>query len=243
MLADRVGIIDHGQIVAAGHSRGAQGRDRPPERGGNPRRRRASSAQMKEVLARFGEARDRARPRRPPCGSRAATRSSPRWCARSTPTTIHVEHLQLHAPTLDDVFLAKTGRSLEGAADEPEVEHDAGRSRWPRDQVRSAASRCSSGRHCSRGARSCGRCASRRWSCPRSSSRCCCWRSTPAGSTRRRISPASRPTPTSTSRSAIAFVQGALFAANSAGTNMAQRHRDRLPQPPRAHAAAPALRC
>jgi ABC-2 type transport system ATP-binding protein len=28
---------------------------------------------------------------------------------------IHVEHLQLHSPTLDDVFLAKTGRSLEGA--------------------------------------------------------------------------------------------------------------------------------
>ena len=29
-----------------------------------------------------------------------------------------VQHLQLHAPTLDDVFLAKTGRSLEGAEDE-----------------------------------------------------------------------------------------------------------------------------
>ncbi len=28
---------------------------------------------------------------------------------------IEVAHLQLHAPTLDDVFLAKTGRSLEGA--------------------------------------------------------------------------------------------------------------------------------
>jgi ABC-2 type transport system ATP-binding protein len=36
---------------------------------------------------------------------------------------IHVQHLQLHAPTLDDVFLAKTGRSLEGAAeDEAETE-------------------------------------------------------------------------------------------------------------------------
>jgi ABC-2 type transport system ATP-binding protein len=31
---------------------------------------------------------------------------------------IHVEHLQLHAPTLDDVFLSKTGRSLEGQAEE-----------------------------------------------------------------------------------------------------------------------------
>ena len=31
---------------------------------------------------------------------------------------LHLQHLQLHAPTLDDVFLAKTGRSLEGAGDE-----------------------------------------------------------------------------------------------------------------------------
>jgi len=30
---------------------------------------------------------------------------------------IAIEHLQLHAPSLDDVFLAKTGRSLEGAED------------------------------------------------------------------------------------------------------------------------------
>ena len=36
---------------------------------------------------------------------------------------IAIERLQLHAPSLDDVFLAKTGRSLEGAEegeDEPE---------------------------------------------------------------------------------------------------------------------------
>jgi ABC-2 type transport system ATP-binding protein len=31
---------------------------------------------------------------------------------------VKVEHLQLHAPSLDDVFLAKTGRTLEGAAEE-----------------------------------------------------------------------------------------------------------------------------
>ena len=35
---------------------------------------------------------------------------------------LHVEHLQLHAPSLDDVFLAKTGRTLEGAeAEQPET--------------------------------------------------------------------------------------------------------------------------
>ena len=31
------------------------------------------------------------------------------------------ENLQLHQPSLDDVFLAKTGRSLEGAGDEDEL--------------------------------------------------------------------------------------------------------------------------
>jgi ABC-2 type transport system ATP-binding protein len=31
---------------------------------------------------------------------------------------IKVENLQLHQPSLDDVFLAKTGRSLEGSDDD-----------------------------------------------------------------------------------------------------------------------------
>jgi ABC-2 type transport system ATP-binding protein len=40
--------------------------------------------------------------------------------------SIEIQELQLHAPTLDDVFLAKTGRSLEGEADvEPEPEPEA----------------------------------------------------------------------------------------------------------------------
>ena len=39
-LADRIAIIDQGKIVAAGHARRAQGRDRPPERGGHPVRSR-----------------------------------------------------------------------------------------------------------------------------------------------------------------------------------------------------------
>ena len=33
---------------------------------------------------------------------------------------VDVQHLELHQPSLDDVFLAKTGRSLEGAGDEAE---------------------------------------------------------------------------------------------------------------------------
>jgi ABC-2 type transport system ATP-binding protein len=48
---------------------------------------------------------------------------------------IQVEHIQLHAPTLDDVFLAKTGRSLEGAGDAAEEDQapGAGAGRNPRE--------------------------------------------------------------------------------------------------------------
>jgi ABC-2 type transport system ATP-binding protein len=38
---------------------------------------------------------------------------------------VKVETLELHQPTLDDVFLAKTGRSLEGAGDDEEDAGDA----------------------------------------------------------------------------------------------------------------------
>ena len=38
---------------------------------------------------------------------------------------IAIETLQLHAPSLDDVFLAKTGRSLEGAEEVTEGADDA----------------------------------------------------------------------------------------------------------------------
>jgi ABC-2 type transport system ATP-binding protein len=38
---------------------------------------------------------------------------------------IAVQDLQLHQPSLDDVFLAKTGRKLEGAEPEPADDPDA----------------------------------------------------------------------------------------------------------------------
>jgi ABC-2 type transport system ATP-binding protein len=38
---------------------------------------------------------------------------------------IKIETLQRHAPSLDDVFLAKTGRSLEGAEEDVEEDEDA----------------------------------------------------------------------------------------------------------------------
>ena len=38
---------------------------------------------------------------------------------------IHIANLQLHAPSLDDVFLEKTGRTLEGATAEADAEAQA----------------------------------------------------------------------------------------------------------------------
>jgi ABC-2 type transport system ATP-binding protein len=117
VLADRVGIIHKGRIVAEGTPEALKaeiGRPSveviPADRGDLPR--------MREVLARFGEA---------VTGSTkgASVRLSGGDAQLADVVRaldaedIHVEHLQLHAPTLDDVFLSKTGRSLEGQEGQP----------------------------------------------------------------------------------------------------------------------------
>jgi len=119
VLADRVGIIDGGRIVAEGTPASLKAEiGRPsveavPE---NPDDRAA----LTEVLTRFGEA-------VPGSPHGVAVRlSSPdddlADVVRALDAeNVQVEHLQLHAPTLDDVFLAKTGRSLEGAGEHEPV--------------------------------------------------------------------------------------------------------------------------
>jgi ABC-2 type transport system ATP-binding protein len=97
VLADRIGIIDHGRIVAEG----------TPE----------ALKRTRQVLTRFGEPADSS-----PKGAAVRLIEGEAQLADVVRAldaeNIHMEHLQLHAPTLDDVFLAKTGRSLEGAAEE-----------------------------------------------------------------------------------------------------------------------------
>jgi ABC-2 type transport system ATP-binding protein len=120
LLADRVGIIHHGRIVAEGDPDALKaeiGRPSVEAIPADPEDR----ARLQSVLSRFGE----------------PVASSPKSVAvRLTEgeaqladvvraldaEDLKVEHLQLHAPTLADVFLAKTGRSLEGAAEEPGAE-------------------------------------------------------------------------------------------------------------------------
>ena len=125
-LADRVGIIDHGQIVAEGTPGGAQGRDRPAR---PSKRSRASPGELERAAprcwTRFGE-RAGASPR----GAAARLEGGEAQLADVVRALddegIAIEHLQLHAPSLDDVFLAKTGRSLEGAGEEAEEAEDGG---------------------------------------------------------------------------------------------------------------------
>jgi ABC-2 type transport system ATP-binding protein len=117
VLADRVGIIDHGHIVAEGtpaELKATVGRPTVEAVPADPAERDRAAT----ILARFGE----------PCTSEdgVAVRLSTGEADLAEivraldAEQLKVEHLQLHQPSLDDVFLAKTGRSLEGAAEEEE---------------------------------------------------------------------------------------------------------------------------
>jgi ABC-2 type transport system ATP-binding protein len=123
VLADRVGIIDHGRIVAEG----------TPEKlkadiacstveavPANPDQRGA----VLSVLERFGEQTTGYGP-----GSIAVQLTSSNGNLADIVRALDAEgvvlsQLQIHEPTLDDVFLAKTGRHLEGAGGEEEEEKE-----------------------------------------------------------------------------------------------------------------------
>src|SRR3954452_25044811 len=118
VLADRVGIIDRGRIVAEGTPEALKDEIGRPSVEATPQDP-GQLARMREVLARFGE---------PVAGSPkgAAVRlaggdAELAEVVRALDSeNIEIQELQLHAPTLDDVFLAKTGRSLEGEEAAPE---------------------------------------------------------------------------------------------------------------------------
>jgi ABC-2 type transport system ATP-binding protein len=120
VLADRVGIIDHGHIVAEGTPQALKAEIARPTvevAPADPEQR----DRFADVLRRFGE----------------LVQLSPDSVAvrcehdeydlaeiiRALDTeNLHFANLQLHAPSLDDVFLEKTGRTLEGATAEADAE-------------------------------------------------------------------------------------------------------------------------
>jgi ABC-2 type transport system ATP-binding protein len=118
VLADRVGIIDHGHIVAEGTPAQLKAEIGSPSVEVTP----VESGQgdrLAELLSRFGELRRD--------GRGSVTVQLPGGESELAEiirvldqADLHVELLQLHQPSLDDVFLAKTGRKLDGAGDEPE---------------------------------------------------------------------------------------------------------------------------
>ena len=117
VLADRVGIIDHGRIVAEGTPADLKAEVGRPTVEVVPADRTQRAA-ISEVLSRFGEP-AQASPDGVAVLIEGEAELAPIVRALDA-EELHVEKLQLHAPTLDDVFLAKTGRSLEGA-EEPEA--------------------------------------------------------------------------------------------------------------------------
>src|SRR3989442_8362056 len=123
VLADRVGIIDHGRIVAEGTPEQLKAEiasstvEAVPA---NPDQRGA----LVSVLERFGEQTTGYGP-----GSIAVQLMSSDGNLAEIVRALDAEgvvlsQLQIHEPTLDDVFLAKTGRHLEGAGDEEEQQQE-----------------------------------------------------------------------------------------------------------------------
>jgi ABC-2 type transport system ATP-binding protein len=117
VLADRVGIIDHGHIVAEGTPTELKAQVGRPTVEVVPAER-SQRQEIAAVLSRFGEP-AQASPQGVAVMIDGEAELAPIVRALDA-EDLHVEKLQLHAPTLDDVFLAHTGRSLEGA-EEPEA--------------------------------------------------------------------------------------------------------------------------
>jgi ABC-2 type transport system ATP-binding protein len=117
VLADRVGIIDHGHIVAEGTPSELKGEVGKPTVEAIPEDP-ADLDRTAEILERLGERVNS------PRGVAVRLDDGHVGLASAVRALdaagLRCENIQLHQPSLDDVFLAKTGRSLEGAGDEEE---------------------------------------------------------------------------------------------------------------------------
>jgi ABC-2 type transport system ATP-binding protein len=124
VLADRVGIIDRGKIVAEGTPAELKSQIGRPTLEAIPQSS-ADRDSVANVLERFGE----------PCAGSVKGVAVRLGHSEEVLTDVvraldaeglKVADLRLHQPTLDDVFLAQTGRSLEGAGqDEPRAAGEA----------------------------------------------------------------------------------------------------------------------
>jgi ABC-2 type transport system ATP-binding protein len=117
VLADRVGIIDQGKIVAEGTPAELKAEIGRPSVHAIPRTEE-DRPKIAAFLAQFGEplasTRDVAVRLNDGLGLTDIVRAV-------DANGVDIADLELHAPTLDDVFLAKTGRTLEGATEQADT--------------------------------------------------------------------------------------------------------------------------
>ncbi len=118
-LAERVGIIDDGRIVAEGTPAALKAEIGRPSIEAVPVEP-GECDRVQGVLDRFGE--------RVPAAEGAVAVRLEGGAEQLTDIVraldgegLRVANLELHAPSLDDVFLEQTGRHLEGAGEEPET--------------------------------------------------------------------------------------------------------------------------
>src|SRR5918992_1602230 len=118
LLADRVAIIDHGRIVAEGAPAALKAEIGRPTIEALPADGTETS-ELERILGGFGEL----QPSTVGVAVRLDGKGDLADVVRALDSAaVRVADLHLHAPTLDDVFLAKTGRSLEGSEEPSEPE-------------------------------------------------------------------------------------------------------------------------
>ena len=118
IMADRVGIIDSGEIVAEGTPAELKAEIGRPTAEVIPLDNSDWDA-IAKVMDRFGELVSAAR-RGVAVRLRPGVDDLADVIRALDAEGLRMAHVDLHAPTLDDVFLAKTGRSLDGAGEQPE---------------------------------------------------------------------------------------------------------------------------
>ena len=117
VLADRVGIIDRGRIVAEDTPEALKAEIGRPSVEATPDEP-GQRAPVVGVLGRFGEE----IPAQPGAVAVRLDRGDLADVVRALDAEgLKVSNLRLDAPTLDDVFLEKTGRSLEGEGEEAQT--------------------------------------------------------------------------------------------------------------------------
>jgi ABC-2 type transport system ATP-binding protein len=123
-LADHLGIIDHGKIVARGTPQALKAEVGRPTVEVVPADH-AERSRVAELLEPFGQLVPGT-----PNGAAVRLDDGSEELANIVrvydTANVRIANLQLHAPSLNDVFLAKTGRSLEGAQAEAAEEAQTG---------------------------------------------------------------------------------------------------------------------